>query len=84
VPRKSPRREKSEVIGLVGVGLDNQDGHKRITQGKKFLLLGGSAETHERMVNTVVEVHEELDKRGQELEDITPEELAKLLREASF
>ena len=34
---------------MLGVGLDNQDGHKRVTKGDNFYLVGGSEETHERM-----------------------------------
>ena len=48
------KRKKSKHAALLGVGLDNEDGHKRITTGQKFAILGGSAETHERMTETVV------------------------------
>ena len=64
---------------LVGVGLDNQDGHKRITQGEKFAIVGGSAETHERMTETVVKTFEELKQRGKSLEKVEPNELAEIL-----
>ena len=37
---------------MLGVGLDNQDGQKRITKGENFVLVGGSEETHERMTET--------------------------------
>ena len=33
----------------MGLGLDGEDGHRRVTRGKEFLLVGGSEETHERM-----------------------------------
>jgi hypothetical protein len=64
---------------LVGLGLDNQDGHKRVTQGEKFAIVGGSAETHERMTETVVKTFEELKHRGKNLEKVEPGELAEIL-----
>ena len=27
---------------MLGIGLDNKDGHKRITKGDNFMLVGGS------------------------------------------
>jgi hypothetical protein len=81
VPRKPTRRNKREVVGLVGIGLDNQDGHHRVTRGEDFVLLGGSAATHERMVTKVVYIHDELEKRGEDLADVSVEELAEILRE---
>lgn len=32
---------------MLGIGLDNKDGHKRITKGDNFMLVGGSEETLE-------------------------------------
>lgn len=79
--RKKPA-DKPEVIGLLGVGLDNQDGHKRITQGDEFMLLGGSEDTHERMQDVVIRVTESLKERGKRLRDAEPLEVADLLRDA--
>jgi hypothetical protein len=70
------------VVGLVGVGLDNQDGHHRVTRGESFLLVGGSAATHERMIDEVVQVHEVLEKRGERLQSVSVDDLARLLHEA--
>jgi heptaprenylglyceryl phosphate synthase len=61
------------------VGLDNEDGHKRITQGEKFVLVGGSQETHEQMTETVVKTFEELKRRDKHLENVDPRELAEIL-----
>ena len=44
----------------LGVGLDNEDGHKRITTGEQFAIVGGSAETHERATETFIKTFEEL------------------------
>lgn len=80
--RKKPA-DKPEVIGLLGVGLDNQDGHKRITQGDEFMLVGGSEDTHERMQDVVIRVTESLKERGKRLRDAEPLEVADLLRDAA-
>ena len=77
--RRKRRREQPEVVGFLGVGLDT-DGHRRVTQADHFLLVGGSAETHERMQETVVKFEEALDKTGKRLRDVSPEEAADLLR----
>ena len=34
---------------LLGVGLDNDDGHGRVTRGENFRLVGGSHDTHQQM-----------------------------------
>ncbi len=67
---------------LLGLGLDNADGHKRITKGDDFLLVGGSEETHERMTETVVKFNEKLARRGKDLRGLSPEEFRDLMREA--
>jgi len=81
VARQRKRREK-QVIGLLGVGLDNQDGHKRITQSKNMVLVGGSAETHERMQDTAIRFEEGLKRRGKRLQDATVDETVELLHKA--
>jgi hypothetical protein len=68
---------------LLGLGLDNDDGHKRITTGEKFAIMGGSAETHERMTETVVKTFEELKSRGKQLEQVAPKELAEILHKST-
>jgi hypothetical protein len=67
---------------MVGLGLDNADGHRRITRGEEFLLVGGSAETHERMQDVAVHVTESLQTRGKRLQDAAPAEVLDLLRKA--
>jgi hypothetical protein len=81
VPQERNRTRK-QIVGLFGVGLDNQDEHKRLTQSKHFLLLGGSAETHERMQDTAIRFEEDLKRRGKRLEDASVEETVELLRKA--
>ena len=69
--------------GLLGVGLDNQDGHKRITTGEKFAIVGGSAETHERATETFIKTFEELKTRGKTLEKVEREELKEILHKSA-
>ncbi len=68
---------------LLGLGLDNQDGHKRITKGDDFCLVGGSEETHEKMVETTIRFHEKLDRKGKVLSDLSREEFHDMMREAA-
>jgi hypothetical protein len=75
--RKPPAKK---IRALLGLGLDTKDGHKRITQGEKFAIVGGSRETHERMTETVVKTFEDIQRQGKELESTEPRELADLLR----
>lgn len=66
---------------LLGIGLDNTDGHKRVTQAERFAIVGGSQETHERMAETVIKTFESLDQRGKRLEEVETAELADMIRE---
>lgn len=59
---------------LLGLGFDGKDGHKRITKGKNFYVLGGSKDTHEYMREKVMEFNGELGKRKKKLDDIKKEE----------
>jgi len=59
---------------MLGLGLDS-DGHKRLTSGPNFLLVGGSAETHEVMTEKVIKINERLSAKGKQLEDVSREEL---------
>jgi len=68
---------------LFGLGLDNQDGHKRITKGDNFYLVGGSEETHDRMTETAIKFNEKLSKRGKTLQELSREEFTDLMRESS-
>ncbi|MEO0797208.1 MAG: hypothetical protein AAFX93_18800 [Verrucomicrobiota bacterium] len=70
---------KENKASLLGLGLDCKDGHKRITQGEKFSIVGGSQETHDRMTETVVKTFEDLKRKGRELENTAPQEVAELL-----
>jgi hypothetical protein len=73
------RKRQPKVSGILGVGLDNEDGHKRITSGEKFVLVGGSQDTHERMTETMIKTFEELKRRDKPLERVDPNELAEII-----
>jgi hypothetical protein len=74
--------ERPEILGFFGVGLDNKDGHQRLTSSEHFLIVGGSAETHERMQDTAIRFDEALRKRGKTLRETSAEEAIDLLRES--
>lgn len=69
--------------GLIGLGLDNTDGHKRVTTGAQFAIVGGSEETHARMTETVVKTFEELKHRGKQLSQVERTELAEIIHKAT-
>jgi hypothetical protein len=77
------RFNDDRVAGLLGLAFDADDGHKRITRGKNFLLAGGSDETHTLMRETIIKVNEQLDARGQKLADITASELRDMINDAT-
>ncbi|MGF1451093.1 MAG: hypothetical protein ACFB21_03345 [Opitutales bacterium] len=65
---------------ILGLGLDNDDGHKRITQAERFAVVGGSEETHERMTETLMKTMEDLRRGGRSLDDVEAPALADLIR----
>ena len=69
------------IQALLGVGTDGEPGETRITRGDNFLLCGGSKQTHERMVETVIRFNEKVSERGKNLRDINTRELAEITRE---
>jgi hypothetical protein len=84
-PRWNCEQEKGKAGpgGAPGLGLDNDDGHKRVTTGEQFAIVGGSAETHERMTETVVKTFEALKQRGKHLGEVRPRELAEIIKKAA-
>jgi hypothetical protein len=86
--KKTPRRRPSKPSAksrahLLGLGLDNADGHKRITQAEQFTIVGGSEETHGRLTETVVKTFETLQQRGKELGSVEPQELAEIIHKST-
>ncbi len=58
---------------MLGVGLDT-DGHKRITKGDNFAMVGGTKDTHEEMTEKALKINEKLADRGKRLDDVSREE----------
>jgi hypothetical protein len=81
-PAKSKSKSKKNAA-LVGLGLDNTDGHKRLTTGEQFAVVGGSEETHGRMTETVVKTFEELKSRRKHLAEVEPSELADIIHKST-
>ncbi len=64
---------------LLGIGLDNKDGHKRLTRADAFVIAGGSEETHDRLTETALKTVEDLGNRGKTLESVEPDELRDII-----
>ena len=69
---------------MLGVGLDNKDGHKRVTTGDNFALLGGSQDTHEQMTEKAVKINEKLKAKGKQLEEVSREEFDEIAHEVGL
>ncbi|HTL66282.1 MAG TPA: hypothetical protein VL200_01340 [Lacunisphaera sp.] len=80
--KKTPRRRKTKQAHLLGIGLDNHDGHKRLTHAEKFTIVGGSEETHSRATETFIKTFEELKSRGKTLEVVEPGELHEIIHKS--
>lgn len=68
---------------MLGVGLDS-DGHKRITTGENFALVGGTRETHEVMTEKAMKINEKLKARGKQLETVSREEFTDIASEVGL
>lgn len=71
------------IKGFLGVGLDEKEGHQRLTRTEHFVLVGGSQETHERMQDTAIYFNEELKNRGKTLQETSLKEALDMLHKAS-
>ncbi|HAW97191.1 MAG TPA: hypothetical protein DCX67_01515 [Opitutae bacterium] len=76
-------RKNSNNRHLLGVGLDNDDGHKRVTSSEDFSIIGGSEETHEKMTETLFKTFEYLSRKDKTIDEISREELSDLLSKQS-
>lgn len=68
---------------MLGVGLDS-DGHKRVTTGPNFALVGGSKETHEEMTEKAVKINEKLRDAGQTLDSISHQQFDDIAQEVGL
>ena len=78
----SQDQKKRELMGFVGVGLDNEEGQHRVTQSEHFFLIGGSEQTHEGMQDIAIHFNKSLNESGKPLRETSAEEAIELLREA--
>jgi hypothetical protein len=76
---KRPKRKAR----MLGVGLDS-DGHKRITKGENFTLVGGTQDTHEQMTEKAIKINEKLKARGKRLEEVSREEFTDIAQEVGL
>jgi hypothetical protein len=65
------KRNKKALV--LGIGLDS-DGHKRLTTGPNFALVGGTQETHDAMTEKAIKINEKLAAKGKKLEDVSRDE----------
>ena len=79
----SNKSKKQRLAAMVGVGLDS-DGHKRVTTGENFALVGGPKETHEAMTEKAIKINEKLKARGQRLETVSHEEFDDIAHEVGL
>ncbi len=73
---------KKQNSKLIGIGLDNKDGHKRITQSERFSVIGGSEEIHQTLTETAIKTFETLDKKGKTLDTVEKEELNDIIKDS--
>ena len=78
----NPGKKKRKTL-LLGVGLDS-DGHKRLTKGENFALVGGTEETHEQMTEKALKINEKLKSRGKRLEEVSHEEFDDIAHEVGL
>jgi hypothetical protein len=66
-------KKKNKAALMLGIGVDS-DGHKRLTTGSNFALIGGTEETHQAMTEKAIKINEKLAAKGKRLEDVSREE----------
>jgi hypothetical protein len=76
-------KKKAARALMLGVGLDS-DGHKRLTTGPNFALVGGTQETHAQMTEKAVKINEKLKTRGKQLETVSHEEFDDIAQEVGL
>ena len=79
----SNKSKKKRRATLLGLGLDS-DGHKRITTGDNFALVGGTQQTHEEMTEKAIKINEKLKARGKQLETLSGEEFDDIAHEVGL
>lgn len=75
--------KKKRKAVMLGVGLDS-DGHKRVTKGPNFALVGGTKDTHEQMTEKAIKINEKLKSRGKQLHEVTHQEFDEIAHEVGL
>ena len=78
----TPKKRKRKAV-MLGVGLDT-DGHKRLTTGPNFALVGGTEQTHEEMTEKAIKINEKLKERGKQLEEVSHQEFDDIAHEVGL
>lgn len=74
------KHNKKRPSKLLGLGLDNDDGHKRITESERFSIVGGNEETHQTLTEAAIKTFETLDKKGKTLDTVEKKELDDIIQ----
>jgi hypothetical protein len=69
---RSSQKKLPKAI-MLGMAFDS-DGHKRVTTGENFALVGGTESTHESMTEKAIKINEQLAERGKRIEECSLEE----------
>ncbi len=78
----TPKKRKVKAV-MLGVGLDT-DGHKRMTTGPNFALVGGTEQTHDEMTEKAIKINEKLKERGKQLEQVSHQEFDDIAHEVGL
>ncbi len=82
---EAEKLSKAKIAGPVhGIGLDNEDGHVRITKMDNFRLLGGSQQTHEHMQETAMKFNERLKRHDKRVTDLSVKQFVELAGEVGM
>lgn len=77
------KRRKTDAH-LLGLAFEKTDGHRRITRGDNFTIIGGTQETHEKMQEKAVKFNEQLDKHGKQLGELSKNEFMDIAGKAGL
>lgn len=72
----------SKVI-LIGIAGGN-DGHRRVTNGPNFKVVGGNERHHERLTEQICHITEKISKRGKTLDTVSHEEFTDIAAETGY
>jgi len=74
----TPKGTVRRRAAIIGLGLDGPLQPQRIGRGADCLLIGGSEETHQALLETMLRLESELERLGVGLEELEPVELVEV------